>query len=563
MDMKIKVHIIAPYESMVRVIKECLPLFPELDINYSIGDLTKGVEIAVLEEKKGTDVIISRGGTAQLIKKSVEIPVIDVQLGGYDMIRSLTLASNLKEKTAIVGFSNITSGAGSIIQLLDLPLTVFTVSHSEEVAPLLIELKSKGYKQIVGDTVTMKTSNFYGLKGFLIQSGKESVIKSLEDAKLVFSYLENKNSVVNIFEQFILKDYSNIIIMESNSIIYEQLRDFDSNPLSEKNLHMLNADLATNGNMIIKCFKDDNKVLEVTAYSFMVDNKQYKMYIFEEISIRLLEQKGVIVHTDLMNEPIVAISKSISAILKSVESLYRKNEPILLQGDKGTGKSFISNYVHQKLADEGSLLTIDFNEFNSSSIESLPLSKISTVKLKNTVLNKDNEKLSSFINSCINNEIRLFIITEETFPQDMMHELKINKIILPNLTDRKEDINQLIKLFLISLHQNYGTSAINIQSNALKILEEYTYDTNIDGLKNLVKQIALNESDDFIQSSTVEKFVSSVEVLTNDSFIRKGTLKEIEKEIIEMVLKDENYNQTKTAERLGINRATLWRKLKV
>src|SRR3954453_380791 len=104
--MKTKVHIIAPYEAMEPVIKECLPLFPELEINYSIGDLDKGVEIAIFEEKRGTDVIISRGGTAQLIKKAVRIPVIDMQLSGYDMIRSLTLASNLKDKIAIVGFSN-------------------------------------------------------------------------------------------------------------------------------------------------------------------------------------------------------------------------------------------------------------------------------------------------------------------------------------------------------------------------------------------------------------------------------------------------------------------------
>ncbi|WJH31957.1 winged helix-turn-helix transcriptional regulator [Paenibacillus sp. CC-CFT742] len=41
-----------------------------------------------------------------------------------------------------------------------------------------------------------------------------------------------------------------------------------------------------------------------------------------------------------------------------------------------------------------------------------------------------------------------------------------------------------------------------------------------------------------------------------------GTLKEIEKEIIQHVLQEENNNQSKAADRLGINRATLWRKLK-
>ena len=62
LTMKIKVHSIAPYDSMVRVIKECLPIFTDLDITYSIGDFTKGVEFALLEEMKGPDVIISSCG---------------------------------------------------------------------------------------------------------------------------------------------------------------------------------------------------------------------------------------------------------------------------------------------------------------------------------------------------------------------------------------------------------------------------------------------------------------------------------------------------------------------
>lgn len=190
--MRIQVHIIAPYEAMVPIIQECIPLFPNSDIHYSVGDLVKGAEIAHTAERDGADVIISRGGTARLIKKAVTIPVIDMQLSGYDMIRSLTLASHSNEKTAIVGFSNITSGAQSIIDLMDLPLKVYTIDHSDAVAPLLLELKAAGYRHIVGDVITFNTANTYGLNGFLIQSGKESIIKSLEDAQLVHGYLTKK-----------------------------------------------------------------------------------------------------------------------------------------------------------------------------------------------------------------------------------------------------------------------------------------------------------------------------------------------------------------------------------
>jgi transcriptional regulator, propionate catabolism operon regulatory protein len=65
-----------------------------------------------------------------------------------------------------------------------------------------------------------------------------------------------------------------------------------------------------------------------------------------------------------------------------------------------------------------------------------------------------------------------------------------------------------------------------------------------------------------IHKETIEKVLSNKNISTELIMSHKGTLKEIEKEIIQMVLEEENQNQTKTAVRLGINRATLWRKLK-
>lgn len=193
--MRIRVHMIAPYEAMVPIIQECIPLFPQLDIQYAVGDLQKGAELAASAQNNGAEVIISRGGTAQLIKAAVSIPVIDVHLSGYDMIRSLTLASQFNGKTAIVGFSNITSGAQSIIDLMDLPLKVYTIHSSEDVARLLLELKAAGYRQVVGDVITVHTAEAYGLKGLLIHSGKESIMRALDDAQLIYRYLSNNHTV--------------------------------------------------------------------------------------------------------------------------------------------------------------------------------------------------------------------------------------------------------------------------------------------------------------------------------------------------------------------------------
>ena len=560
--MKIKIHIVVPYEAMIPVIQECIPLFPTLDISYSLGDLEEGVKMAVHAEKNGADILISRGGTAQLMEKSVRIPVLDMHLSGYDMIRSLSLATNLERKTAIVGFSNITSGAQAVIDLLDLPLQVFTISDQSEVAPLILELRNAGFEQIVGDVITLKTSIAYGLNGFLIQSGKESIMTSLEDAENLYRYMQEKNNLMKVLEQIIVKDNQNLMIMNGqNKIIYEHWGDIPSNPLTEEHLYILNTDLEINPHIMMRNLIHNGTMINVTGYCIQIGEQRYKVILIEKNTVSLIEQQGLIIETDVASEPIADTSVSIKKILKHIETLYISNQIILLEGRKGTSKAFITHYIHQKHADGGLLVNINFKEFEQKYLDNLPLQRIRTIKMLNTEFVNDQEMFSLFLKECQIHQVRIFIVSENGFVPELIPELKLTKIIMPNLSERKEDIRTLAQYFLAYYNQKYGTTAVKINNEAFQFLENYTYPNQIDELKNLIKQVALNSKDYVIQKETVEKAITN-EQLPNQDILQKGTLKEMEKEIIKLVLKEENNNQTKAAERLGINRATLWRKLK-
>ncbi|MBN6888321.1 transcriptional regulator with PAS, ATPase and Fis domain [Cytobacillus horneckiae] len=560
--MKIKIHFIAPYESMLFIIKECIPLYPELEISYSVGDLAKGAEIAALEEKKGADIIISRGGTAKLIKKNVSIPVIDMHLSGYDMIRSLTLASHFADKTAIVGFPSITSGAQAIIDLLDLPLKVFTINSSDEVAPLLLKLKNLNFRQIAGDVITLETANAFGLKGFLIQSGKETIIKSIEDAKLIYGYLHHHHKINHILEQFTLNSNRNILILdENNDIIYEYLTDFNENLISEEQLSLLNAELDLRKDTVVKNFVLDDCIIAMTGFYHAMDDTHYKIYILKKSELSLMEQPGVTVHTNPMNMPLAASSPAIRLVLNQMMSFYRKNDPILIIGEKGTGKNFLSSYIHYESADERLLLTIDFKQFKLDDIHFDVLSNVGTIKMKNIDNIQDDEKGIQLIKECLNRKIHLFVITEDPSASSIYEKIHMNKISMPTLAERQEDIQPLVQYFLADYHETMGTTAVKISQDALIRLQEDTRSANIDDLKNIIKQTALIEKDYVIQANTIEKILSHTQSEASQISLN-GTLKEIEKNIIKLVLSEENNNQSRAAERLGINRATLWRKLK-
>lgn len=49
--MRTRVHFIAPYESMIPIIQDCIPRYPQLAVQTDVGDLAKGVELAVQAEK--------------------------------------------------------------------------------------------------------------------------------------------------------------------------------------------------------------------------------------------------------------------------------------------------------------------------------------------------------------------------------------------------------------------------------------------------------------------------------------------------------------------------------
>ncbi|WP_340015232.1 PrpR N-terminal domain-containing protein [Paenibacillus sp. FSL K6-1318] len=559
--MRTRVHFIAPYESMIPIIQECIPRFPQLAIQTDVGDLANGVELATQAEKNGAEIIISRGGTAQLIKKAVTIPVIDVQLSGYDMIRSLTLASQFNGQTAIVGFSNITSGAQSIIDLMDLPLKVYTIHSSEDVARLLLELKASGYRQIVGDVITVNTAKTYGLEGLLIQSGQESILRAMEDAQLVYRYLSKNHAISIILNDLVTQEHPNLLILnERNEVVFENLTDFEKNPLTDNHMYLTNTSLDFHQSQIQNVFMVDDYQLTVNAYETTLDNKSYKVYMLEKGKPYAFAQFGITTFTDASMEPIVAESPAMQAVLKNIRALYEHHEPIYLLGEADSGKSFLVKHIHQMYSGGGLLLQIDLTQVPPGHLHKIPLAKVRNVEINRMEARIEDPELLSFIQSCLQSRIGVFILGEQTLNPQWSLDLKLNTIMMPNLADRPEDLAPLMQHFLTGYYQKYGTTAVRIKEDALQLIRDQITHMNVNQLKHLIKQAALNEQDYVITTATLSRLLDQQPLSSQMKL--NGTLKDIEKEVIQFVLQEENNNQSKAAERLGINRATLWRKLK-
>ncbi|MGW8228963.1 MAG: sigma-54-dependent transcriptional regulator [Gammaproteobacteria bacterium] len=149
------------------------------------------------------------------------------------------------------------------------------------------------------------------------------------------------------------------------------------------------------------------------------------------------------------------------------------------------------------------------------------------------------------------------------FRQDLFFRLDVVTLHLPPLAERRNDIPLLAYYFLKKMARRMGRQVENIDPEAMALLIDYDYPGNVRELENLIERgVALAEGIEFTASLLPSVLVDrSVHVVRHNAE-RLPTLEEREADYIEWVLKHTNGNRTKAAEILGIDRVSLWRKLK-
>jgi hypothetical protein len=130
--MNIKVLGVAPYKGLGDVLIDLAKEEKNITFQLEVGDLRSGVALAEQAEAEGMDIIMSRGGTAALIQQHVNIPVVDIPVSGYDLLRALTLIKDYHGKKAVVGFENITQGVRTIGDLYGIKIDIYTIQQEEE-----------------------------------------------------------------------------------------------------------------------------------------------------------------------------------------------------------------------------------------------------------------------------------------------------------------------------------------------------------------------------------------------------------------------------------------------
>ena len=154
-------------------------------------------------------------------------------------------------------------------------------------------------------------------------------------------------------------------------------------------------------------------------------------------------------------------------------------------------------------------------------------------------------------------------VTAGTFRKDMYYRINVVNIKLPSLKERPEDIPLLAYHIIKRLHKNGGRRIDAISSRALSLINNYAFPGNVRELENILERAAAITQSHEIRACDLPLDLIELEL---HAYQRpKGnmmTLAEMEKDYISHLLKITHNTRAKTAEILGIDRASLWRKIK-
>nr|WP_041722056.1 sigma-54 dependent transcriptional regulator [Maridesulfovibrio salexigens] len=317
----------------------------------------------------------------------------------------------------------------------------------------------------------------------------------------------------------------------------------------------------------------------------------------QALSVEVLRLRQVL-EEGKQDFPLVGQSDQIIKLKKTIEQLAHMDCNVLIQGETGTGKELIARGIHMlSPRSQERFMAINCGTFTAELMDKelfghereaftgaqrgqkgiLEVANGGTVffdEMSELPLNMQVKLLRvlqerNFLRVGGTQEIPVDIrvvsatncdLKEEvkngTFRQDLFYRLNVVTLSAPPLRDHREDIPVLIGHFL-EKHRTETQSIDTISQETLDILMNYSFPGNVRELENISQRaLALARGTVFSPDLLPE------EIRNIDRNKPLRTLEEVERDHIEKVMLATNGNKTQAAKILGIDRVSLWRKMK-
>ena len=161
-------------------------------------------------------------------------------------------------------------------------------------------------------------------------------------------------------------------------------------------------------------------------------------------------------------------------------------------------------------------------------------------------------------------------VEEGRFREDLFYRLNVMNLEVPSLADRPEDIPLLAHFFLDQIGRQMGKALSGFTEESMETLCEYSWPGNVRELRNAIEHAAIICPSGMIDEVHLPTFTGGApdgsDAITRGSItleIKDRSIRALEGQLVAKVLEDTSWNISKAAAILGINRTTLYNKIRL
>ncbi len=304
-------------------------------------------------------------------------------------------------------------------------------------------------------------------------------------------------------------------------------------------------------------------------------------------------------------EDIISKNYEIQKIFQILPDIAESEATVLIQGPSGSGKELFAKAIHNlSPRKNGPYIVVNCGALPDTLLESElfgyvkgaftdakqdkpgrfalaqdgtifldeigDISPAMQVKLLRVLQEKEFEPLGSVrpIKAnvrviCATNKDLSRLVEEGKFRQDLYYRINVIKIELPPLSKRREDIPLLIDHFIERLNTRSKKNIIGVSDEVLQILMKYDFPGNVRELENIIEHAFILCRGSVIQPEHLPKEVIEKTPRLDKTPVGKDlNLESLEIKAIKTALEKYKGHRGKAAAELGIDKSTLWRKMK-
>lgn len=519
--------LIAPYTGLKEVALSVIEENGYGDIDVYVGNYQKAPDILRrLDADRRYGAVITRGGTAAVCRAVTKLPVIEIRITAFDMLRVLKLTEGYQGKKAFLASENLAEEFERMGSLLESDVTTFCYQEHAQVEEMIRRLKEDGYELVVGDHIVYNCASANGLNSLLLTSGPEGVRDAVEEALRLQSYLREAGMAdrMNEGDTAYHQPSSAAFLPEKKGqgVQPEEWQESLQYLIIKDMKEMSFGDVHT---VFPKSQADMIKDYSQTMFPTMIcgldgtckDDAGYLCCCYGR------RKKGVFVRVDAHSLPEEQDFKVLGDLL---EDLFK--------------------------VDGGMLFLEDIDTMSRQGQKGLAR------LLRRLERNKEIKLIASCEPSIAACE------SGGTVIRPLLAILDEVRIELRPLRGCSKEIANMVSLYLGRLDMSSGTYIAGMEQAGLKLLEEYPWPGNIRQFMRVMNHLALSDSGLFIREKDVRRVLKEEAAWEGKQVMPvdlSGSLEQIEARVIGQVMALEGMNQSRVEKRLGIGHSTLWRKL--